>query len=159
MNKKTIFLSSITLSCALIFFGSYKKEFVRFIRKTLSALDFGASNEIATNAISGVAALENKIQIQAAVIQIDDLKISADIVFLDYKTNDVEFVGNVLIKQDDMLLTGTQFFYDHKAGLLYSSLPVKFETSVAITTAQSVRFDKESKEIIFDQGVFTIINR
>ncbi len=90
----------------------------------------------------------------------DDRKVylKADQGILNTDTNDIEFSGNVVIRNEDYRLTTEQLSYDHKRRFIFTEDPVNISGDAAELSADSATFDLEANKIVLTGNVATAIS-
>jgi LPS export ABC transporter protein LptC len=85
--------------------------------------------------------------------------LNADNGILNTSTNDIEFSGNVLVKNDDYRMKTEQLHYKHKRRLIFSDVPVNISGDAAEISANSLTFELETNKIVLTGDVTTSLSR
>ena len=91
----------------------------------------------------------------------DDRKayLSADQGILNTDTNDIEFSGNVEIRNEEYRLKTEQLNYEHKRRFIFTDNPVNISSDTAELSADSATYDLEADKIVLTGNVETAISR
>ena len=76
---------------------------------------------------------------------------------LNTKSNDIEIIGNVVVKSEDYKLNTEILYYDHENRKIYSKAPVRIFDGSSNLTAKSMSIDLKTNNLTFDgvRGEFT----
>ena len=88
-----------------------------------------------------------------------EVYLNADQGILNTDTNDIEFSGNVVIRNEDYRLTTEQLTYEHKRRFIFTEDPVNISGEGAELSADSATFDLEADKIVLTGNVATTISR
>jgi len=88
-----------------------------------------------------------------------EVYLEADQGILNTATNDIEFSGNVVIKNEDYRLKTERLNYRNNERLIYSNDPVRISGADAEITANALRYDLKSDRIVLNGNVATLISR
>ena len=91
----------------------------------------------------------------------DDRKayLNADHGILNTDTNDIEFSGNVEIRNEEYRLKTEQLNYEHKRRFIFTDNPVNISSDTAELSADSATYDLEADKIVLTGNVETAISR
>jgi LPS export ABC transporter protein LptC len=78
---------------------------------------------------------------------------------LNTETNDIEFSGDVVIRNEDYRLTTEQLNYVHGRRFIYTDVPVNISGRDAELSADSATFDLEANKIVLTGHVASVISR
>jgi len=83
--------------------------------------------------------------------------LTADKGILSTETNNIEIIGNVVVKNEDYKLHTDVLYYDHEHRKIYSKAPVKIIEGKSILMANSMAIDLNTNNLTFDgvRGEFT----
>lgn len=83
--------------------------------------------------------------------------LTADKGILSTETNNIEIIGNVVVKNEDYKLNTDVLYYDHEHRKIYSKAPVKIIEGKSILMANSMAIDLNTNNLTFDgvRGEFT----
>ena len=85
--------------------------------------------------------------------------LSADQGILNTDTNDIEFSGNVEIRNAEYRLKTEQLNYEHKRRLIFTNNRVNISGETAELSANSATYDLEADKIVLTGNVETAISR
>jgi len=88
-----------------------------------------------------------------------EVYLNADQGILNTGTNDIEFSGNVVIRNEDYRLTTEQLSYEHKRRFIFTEDPVNISGEGADLSADSATYDLEADKIVLTGNVATAISR
>ena len=88
-----------------------------------------------------------------------EVYLEADHGILHTATNDIEFSGNVVIKNENYRLETDSLNYEHSRRLIFSNDPVHISGADADVTANSLKYDLDSNRIVLNGNVITAISR
>lgn len=88
-----------------------------------------------------------------------EVYLEADQGILNTATNDIEFSGNVVIKNEGYRLKTERLNYRNNERLIYSNDPVRISGADAEITANALRYDLKSDRIVLNGNVATLISR
>ena len=88
-----------------------------------------------------------------------EVYLNADQGILNTGTNDIEFSGNVVIRNEEYRLTTEQLSYEHKRRFIYTDNPVNISGDGAELSANSATYDLEADKIVLTGNVATAISR
>ena len=77
---------------------------------------------------------------------------------LQTDTNDIEFSGNVVIRNDDYQLETERMNYEHEERLIFSNDPVYISGEDVTLSARSLKYDLDLDKIIFTGNVEAAIS-
>ena len=85
--------------------------------------------------------------------------LEADQGILHTDTNDIEFSGNVVIKNENYRLETESLNYDHTRRLIFNNDPVHISGADAEISANSLKYDLNSNRIVLNGNVVTAISK
>jgi len=85
--------------------------------------------------------------------------LNADRGILNTDTNDIEFSGNVEIRNEEYRLKTEQLNYEHKRRFIFTDNPVNISSGTAELSADSATYDLEADKIVLTGNVETAISR
>ena len=85
--------------------------------------------------------------------------LNADNGILNTDTNDIEFSGNVLVRNEDYRMKTEKLHYKHKRRLIFSDVPVNIAGDAAEISANSLTFELETNKIVLTGDVTTSLSR
>ena len=88
-----------------------------------------------------------------------EVYLNADQGILNTGTNDIEFSGNVVIRNEEYRLTTEQLSYEHERRFIYTDNPVNISGDGAELSANSATYDLEADKIVLTGNVATAISR
>ena len=88
-----------------------------------------------------------------------EVYLNADQGILNTDTNDIDFSGNVVIRNEDYRLTTEQLSYEHKRRFIFTDNPVNISSGTAELSADSATYDLEADKIVLTGNVETAISR
>lgn len=88
-----------------------------------------------------------------------EVYLNADQGILNTETNDIEFSGNVVIKNEDYRLTTEKLNYEHKQRFIFTDTPVNISGDTAEVSADSATFDLNTDKIVLTGKVKAAISR
>ena len=88
-----------------------------------------------------------------------EVYLNADQGILNTDTNDIEFSGNVVIRNEDYRLTTEKLNYEHQRRFIFTEDPVTISGDAAEVSADSATFDLEANKIVLTGNVATAISR
>ena len=88
-----------------------------------------------------------------------EVYLNADQGILNTDTNDIEFSGNVVIKNEDYRLSTNQLSYQHKRRFIFTDDPVHISGDAAELSAESLTYDLKANKIVLTGNVATLISR
>lgn len=88
-----------------------------------------------------------------------EVYLEADQGILHTATNDIEFSGNVVIKNENYRLETESLNYEQSRRLIFSNDPVHISGADAEVTANSLKYDLNSNRIVLNGNVITAISR
>ena len=77
---------------------------------------------------------------------------------LQTDTNDIEFSGNVVIRNEDYQLETNRMNYEHEQRLIFSNDPVHISGEDVTLSARSLKYDLDLNKIIFTGNVEAAIS-
>ncbi|CAB1060255.1 hypothetical protein D1BOALGB6SA_5020 [Olavius sp. associated proteobacterium Delta 1] len=91
----------------------------------------------------------------------DDQKVylNADQGILKTDTNDIEFSGNVVIRNENYRLTTEKLSYEHKRRFIFTDDPVNISGDASELSAASATFDLAANKIVLTGNVEAAISR
>jgi LPS export ABC transporter protein LptC len=78
---------------------------------------------------------------------------------LNTETNDIEFSGNVVIRNEDYRLTTEQLSYEHKRRFIFTDDPVNISGDASEVSADAATFDLKVNKIVLTGKVKAAISR
>ena len=88
-----------------------------------------------------------------------EVYLNADQGILNTGTNDIEFSGNVVIRNEEYRLTTDQLSYEHKRRFIFTEDPVNISGEGAELSADSATYDLEADKIVLTGNVASAISR
>jgi LPS export ABC transporter protein LptC len=88
-----------------------------------------------------------------------EVYLEADQGILHTATNDIEFSGNVVIRNDDYRLKTERLNYRNNERLILTDLPVHISGADAEISANSMRYDLKNNQVALNGNVSTSISR
>ena len=88
-----------------------------------------------------------------------EVYLSADQGILNTETNDIEFAGNVVIRNEDYRLTTEQLSYEHKRRFIFTDDPVNISGDASEVSADAATFDLKVNKIVLTGTVKAAISR
>ena len=88
-----------------------------------------------------------------------EVYLDADQAILNTATNDIEFSGNVVIRNDDYRLKTERLNYRNNERLILTDLPVHISGADAEISANSMRYDLKNNQVALNGNVSTSISR
>jgi LPS export ABC transporter protein LptC len=88
-----------------------------------------------------------------------EVYLEADQGILNTATNDIEFSGNVVVRNENYRLKTDRLDYRHNERLIFSNEPVHISGSDAEITANSLKYDLKNNQIFLNGNVSTLISR
>ncbi len=85
--------------------------------------------------------------------------LNADRGVLNTATNDIEFSGNVVVKNEDYRLRTNRLNYRHQQRLIFTDDPVKILGNGSEMTADSLRYDLNAEKVVLTGNVAAAIAR
>jgi len=85
--------------------------------------------------------------------------LNADQGILNTDTNDIEFSGNVVIRNEDYRLTTEELNYQHERRFIFTDVPVNISGRDAELSANSATFDMKANKIVLTGNVASVISR
>ena len=85
--------------------------------------------------------------------------LNADQGILNTDTNDIEFSGNVEIRNEEYRLKTEQLNYEHKRRFIFTNNRVNISSDTAELSADSATYDLEADKIVLTGNVETAISR
>jgi LPS export ABC transporter protein LptC len=85
--------------------------------------------------------------------------LNADQGVLNTETNDIEFSGNVVIRNEDYRLTTQRLNYEHTRRFIFTDDPVTISGDAAEVSADSATFDLNADKIVLTGKVKAAISR
>ena len=83
--------------------------------------------------------------------------LNADRGVLNTATNDIEFSGNVVVKNEDYRLRTNRLNYRHQQRLIFTDDPVKILGNGSEMTADSLRYDLNAEKVVLTGNVAAAI--
>ena len=78
---------------------------------------------------------------------------------LQTDTNDIEFSGNVVIRNEDYQLRTRRLSYEHEQRIIFSNDPVQISGEAVELSAKSIKYDLNLNKIILTGNVEAAISR
>jgi len=88
-----------------------------------------------------------------------EVYLKADQGILNTATNDIEFSGNVVIRNEDYRLTTEQLSYEHKRRFIFTDDPVNISGDASEVSADAATFDLKVNKIVLTGRVKAAISR
>ena len=88
-----------------------------------------------------------------------EVYLDADQGILNTDTNDIEFSGNVVIRNDDYRLETEHLSYEHKRRFIFTNVPVHISGDAVELSADSLTYDINANKIVLTGNVATAISR
>ena len=88
-----------------------------------------------------------------------EVYLEADQGILNTATNDIEFSGNVVIKNEGYRLKTERLNYRNNERFIFSNDPVHISGADAEITANSLKYDLKNNQIVLNGNVSTLISR
>ncbi len=88
----------------------------------------------------------------------NEVYLNADQGILITDTNDIEFTGNVVVRNQDYRLTTDQLNYSHKRRIISTDDPVHIQGNAADLRADSLTYDLNANQIVLTGNVATAIS-
>jgi LPS export ABC transporter protein LptC len=89
----------------------------------------------------------------------EEVYLNADQGILNTDTNDIEFSGNVVIRNEQYRLNTQHMNYDHKRRFIYTDDPVKIAGEAAEVSANALTYDLNAKKIVLTGSVAAAVSR
>ncbi len=88
-----------------------------------------------------------------------EVYLDADQGILNTETNDIEFSGHVVIRNENYRLTTEKLSYEHKRRFIFTHDPVNISGDAVEVSADSATFDLEANKIVLTGTVKAAISR
>jgi len=88
-----------------------------------------------------------------------EVYLEADQGILHTATNDIEFSGNVVIKNEGYRLETQRLNYEHGRQLIFNNDPVHISGKDAEVSANSLKYDMKSNQVFLNGKVTTVISQ
>ncbi|CAB1078348.1 hypothetical protein D1AOALGA4SA_6098 [Olavius algarvensis Delta 1 endosymbiont] len=88
-----------------------------------------------------------------------EVYLNSDQGILNTDTNDIEFSGNVVIRNEDYRLTTEKLSYEHERRFIFTDVPVNISGRDAELSANSATFDMKANKIVLTGNVASVISR
>jgi len=88
-----------------------------------------------------------------------EVYLNADQGILNTDTNDIEFSGNVVIRNEEYRLTTEKLNYEHKRRFISTEDPVNISGDAAELSADSATYDLETNKIVLTGNVAAAVSR
>ena len=88
-----------------------------------------------------------------------ELYLEAEKGILQTDTNDIEFSGNVVIRNEDYQLRTRRLSYEHEQRIIFSNDPVQISGEAVELSAKSIKYDLNLNKIILTGNVEAAISR
>jgi len=88
-----------------------------------------------------------------------EVYLDADQGILDTETNDIEFSGHVVIRNENYRLTTEKLNYEHKRRFIFTDDPVNISGDAVEVSGDSATFDLEADKIVLTGTVKAAISR
>jgi LPS export ABC transporter protein LptC len=88
-----------------------------------------------------------------------EVHLEAEQGILQTDTNDIEFSGNVVIKNQDYQLKTDRLSYKHEQRVIFSNEPVQISGEAAELSAASIKYDLNADKIVLTGNVEAAISR
>lgn len=88
-----------------------------------------------------------------------EVYLDADQGILNTDTNDIEFSGNVVIRNDDYRLETEHLSYEHKRRFIFTNVPVHISGDAVELSADSLTYDLNANKIVLTGNVAAAISR
>ena len=107
---------------------------------------------------------ENKVELKklAVIYFLKDNRevyLEADRGMLQTVTNDIEFFGNVVIRNDEYRMNTEHLSYKHEKRFIYCDQPVRIWGQDAELTAESATYDLKADKVVLKGNVLAKISR
>ena len=89
----------------------------------------------------------------------EEVYLNADQGILNTDTNDIEFSGNVVIRNEEYRLKTQHMNYDHKRRLIFTDDPVHIAGETAEVSADALTYDLNAKKIVLTGSVAAAVSR
>jgi len=89
----------------------------------------------------------------------EEVYLNADQGILNTDTNDIEFSGNVVIRNEQYRLNTQHMNYDHKRRFIYTDDPVQIAGEAAEVSANALTYDLNAKKIVLTGSVAAAVSR
>jgi LPS export ABC transporter protein LptC len=91
----------------------------------------------------------------------DDRKVylNADQGILNTNTNDIEFSGNVVVKNEDYRLRTERLNYRHEQRLIFTNDPVHISGNGSDLKADSLKYDLNAEQVVLTGNVAAVLAR
>jgi LPS export ABC transporter protein LptC len=84
--------------------------------------------------------------------------LNADHGILDTNTNDIEFSGNVVVKNEDYQLRTERLHYHHEQRLIFTDDPVQISGEAANLKGDTLRYDLNAGKVVLTGNVAAALN-
>ena len=84
--------------------------------------------------------------------------LNADHGILDTNTNDIEFSGNVVVKNEDYQLRTERLNYRHEQRLIFTDDPVQISSEAANLKGDTLRYDLNAGKVVLTGNVAAALN-
>lgn len=88
-----------------------------------------------------------------------EVYLNAEQGILNTDTNDIEFSGNVVVRNEEYRLTTEKLGYEHKRRFIFINTPVHIAGDAADVTSNSATYDLKANKIVLTGNVKTAISR
>ncbi|MBW2707152.1 MAG: LPS export ABC transporter periplasmic protein LptC, partial [Deltaproteobacteria bacterium] len=88
-----------------------------------------------------------------------EVYLNADQGILNTDTNDIEFSGNVVVRNEDYRLTTEKLSYEHERRFIFTDDPVHISGDTADVTSKSATYDLKTNKIVLTGDVKTAVFR
>ena len=88
-----------------------------------------------------------------------EVYLNADQGILNTDTNDIEFSGNVVVRNEDYRLTTEKLSYEHERRFIFTDDPVHISGDTADVTSNSATYDLKTNKIVLTGNVKTAVFR
>ena len=88
-----------------------------------------------------------------------EVYLKADQGILNTDTNDIEFSGNVVVRNTEYRLATEKLSYEHKRRLIFTENPVHISGNASKLAADSLTYDLNANQIVLSGNVAAAISR
>ena len=130
---------------------------LRYLERTLKFLLWqrGGSNVL----VAGCDPITEKLSVIYYLKDNREVHLEADRGTLQTATNDIEFFGNVVIRNDEYRMKTEHLSYEHEKRFIFCNEPVRIWGEGSELTAQSATYDLNADKIVLKGNVIATISR
>ena len=88
-----------------------------------------------------------------------EVYLESDQGILNTATNDIEFSGHVVVRNEDYRLMTERLNYQHGERLIFCNVPVQITGADAEISADTLKYDLEENKIVLNGNVSTLISQ